>query len=87
MYTARCASPVEPESHLQINHTDSQLSDGQYHGTVSFYCDSGYVIEGPNSSTCYFSGIWIPQPPECIGKINVVLNTSSAFIYTLDFMQ
>ena len=80
---------MQPDSHLQINHTDSQLNDGQFHGTVSFYCDSGYIMEGPNSSTCHFPGMWIPQPLECIGKIKDELNRSkiSAFIYTLDFMK
>ena len=63
---AQCASPVQPDSHLQFNYSDSQLNNGQYHGTVSFYCDSGYTIHGPNASTCHFSGTWIPQPPQCI---------------------
>ena len=29
---ARCASPGGPETHLQINHNDSQMTDGQYQG-------------------------------------------------------
>ena len=85
IYIARCTSPVQPDSHLQIN--QSQQNNGQYIVTVSFYCDSGYVMEGPNSTTCHFPGMWIPQPPECIAKINAVLNRSSAFIYTLHFIK
>ena len=72
IYTARCASPVQPDSHLQINHPSSQLIDGLYHGTVSFDCDPGYILMGNNSSSCHYSG-WIPQPPKCIGKMNTII--------------
>ena len=84
MYIARCTSPVGQESHLQINHTDSQLNDGQYHGTVSFHCDSMSIIDGPNSSTCHFPGMWIPQPPKCICKINVALSVFADFYVIRD---
>ena len=82
-YIAICASPVVPESHLQINQTDSQLNDGQYNGTVSFYCDSGYKIDGNDSSTCHFSGVWIPQPPKCVPGILV---TNNCLISILSFL-
>ena len=34
--------------------------------TVSFMCDTGYRLDGSDSSTCQTSGTWDPPPPTCL---------------------
>ena len=58
---ARCEPVIEDQ--LLANYSNAQLADGKYQGNVSFECGSGWLLDGPNFTTCYYPRMWIPQPP------------------------
>lgn len=43
--------------------------------TITYYCDSGYVIEGVSTVTCVMGGdgkpVWNKPRPMCTGKLEV----------------
>ena len=64
-FSATCRDPMLVNGSFNI--TESPILMGYYSvGTnVTFSCDSGFILDGSNSSTCHKNGSWNPSPPTC----------------------
>ncbi|XP_051780778.1 complement receptor type 2-like isoform X1 [Erpetoichthys calabaricus] len=42
-----------------------------YKNSITFACDNGFQLNGPNTIVCDESGTWKPDPPTCVKTIGV----------------
>ena len=63
--TPRCARlscpPLSPPNHGSIAHAGFLFND-----TVSYECDSGYILRGPHHRTCLSDQSWTSVAPVCV---------------------
>lgn len=64
-----------PPEHGKINATGSLIND-----TTFFFCDSGYYLQGSNTSTCLSNGNWSSPTPLCLSIECPKLNLSHGFV-------
>ena len=55
-----CGDPGTP-SNGQRSHSSTT-----YNSVVTYTCDVGYTLQGSNSRTCQFSGLWNGSVPQCL---------------------
>lgn len=62
----QCGQPEVPENGHVIFHSSGALVSG---ATVSYKCDVGFILVGPEQRVCESSGGWSEHAPVC-GKMN-----------------
>ncbi len=61
IYIVHCSLPVEPSNGAIVDY--EILNDTVLEGTVLTYqCDNGLLLTGPNTITCTNDGVWSPEP-------------------------
>ncbi len=59
--TVNCSLPVEPSNGTIVDY--ERLNDTVLEGTVLTYqCDNGLSLTGPNTITCTNAGVWSTDP-------------------------
>ena len=53
---------------------NSPLTEGQF---ITYTCEPGFILTGPNASVCTENGEWEPNPGEvdCIGMLQLQYST------------
>ena len=74
MYIVKCMYPLHSDPGLSTIDESVRVSIDRNPtlegANITFTCDSGLTLVGPNSSVCFSNGQWEPDPREveCIGK-------------------
>ena len=65
LLTANCGDALDQSSVVSSDYTNQSLEGS----TVNFTCPPGFILIGPNMSTCMGNGEWEPDPREvnCMG--------------------
>ncbi len=59
--TVNCFLPVEPSNGTIVDY--EMLNETELEGTVlTYHCDNGLSLTGPNNITCTNTGVWSTDP-------------------------
>ena len=69
-YTVNCTLPDKPSNGAIMDYEMLMINETVLEGTVLTYqCDNGLSLTGPNTITCTIAGVWTTEP-ETISCMN-----------------
>ncbi|XP_053562645.1 membrane cofactor protein isoform X2 [Bombina bombina] len=77
-----CPYPAIDNGHIVLKNKEEYIPEHVGHGftwknTVQLQCDSGFVMQGEDSSVCTFLRKWSPELPKCVPSIKEVIGKES----------
>ncbi|XP_053562643.1 membrane cofactor protein isoform X1 [Bombina bombina] len=89
-----CPYPAIDNGHIVLKNKEEYIPEHVGHGftwknTVQLQCDSGFVMQGEDSSVCTFLRKWSPELPKCVPYIkedNIMLEDNHENVH-IDFME
>ena len=69
IYSVPAYSAVDCGDPGTLTNGQRSLSNTTYNSVVTYTCDVGYTLQGPNSRTCQSSGQWNGSVSQCNGML------------------
>ncbi len=57
-----CTLPEEPSNGTIVDYERSMNETGSEGTVLTYQCDNGLTLTGPNTITCTNAGVWNPEP-------------------------
>ncbi|XP_053562646.1 membrane cofactor protein isoform X3 [Bombina bombina] len=77
-----CPYPAIDNGHIVLKNKEEYIPEHVGHGftwknTVQLQCDSGFVMQGEDSSVCTFLRKWSPELPKCVPSQTTTTETTA----------